>query len=106
STGGIYNALDESGYFVRKGDEIRLSKEGEKYVKKKLLPHYKTFNILSYFMIFLGIFLLINWFFRTHYNIIMVFNWLDGLSFIIGGLVIRFAVLPLAYWLLKAMKKI
>lgn len=106
STGGVYSALDESGYFLRKGDEIRLSKEGEKYVRKKLLPHYMAFNIVSYFIIFVGVLLLVHWFLRTRYDIIVVFDWLDGLSFIIGGLVMRFALLPLVYWLLKVMKKI
>lgn len=106
STGGVYNALDESEYFIRKGDEIRPSKEGEEYVKKKLLPYYKPLNIISYYIIFFGILLLVHWFLRTHYNIIIVFDWPVALSFIIVGLVIRFALLPLVYYILKATKKI
>lgn len=34
SRSGFNTELNESGYFVRKGDEITLSEKGERYVKK------------------------------------------------------------------------
>jgi len=53
STGGLYNALDESGFFIRKGDGIALSASGETYAGKKLLgqiqmvDHNWRYNIVD-----------------------------------------------------------
>lgn len=105
STGGIYNALDESGYFTRKGDEILLSDKGERYVRKELMQWYRVVYPLGYFMVCFGIVLVGHWYLYTYHDIFLLFNWAVGFAFIGGGLVIRFALPLLTYWLLKITKK-
>lgn len=106
STGGLYHALDESGYFVRKGDEITLSDKGEKYVKNVVMKYYGAFNIIGYFLIFLGFVLTLQWYLLTYHKILLFLDWYSGLTIVAGGLAIRFALLPMIYWLLRIRKKI
>lgn len=106
STGGLYNALDESGYFLRKGDDITLSKLGEEYVKKELMQPYKAFYPISYLFIFFGIILIAHWYLLTYHNILLRFDWITGFAFIIMGLFLRFALLPFVYWYLKLRKRV
>ena len=44
STGGIYGALDFSGYFQRSPVGIELTEKGKDYLTKKILPQYNAFN--------------------------------------------------------------
>jgi len=106
SQSGIYSALDESGYFDRKGDEIRLSEEGEKYVKKEIMPLYNPFKTIGYFFIFVGLVLILQWYLLAFYGITLFLNWYPGAALIVGGLIFRFALLPTDYWLLKVSRKI
>lgn len=106
STGGLYNALDESGYFIRKGDEIALSASGETYAGKKLLRQFRAMYPIGYFFIFFGIMLIAQWYLYTYYKIFLSFDWTTGISFIVVGLLIRFGLPPLVYWILKITRKV
>jgi hypothetical protein len=105
STGGIYNALDESGYFMRRGDVVTLSQSGQEYVKKQWIPYLQVVNPFSYFLIFIGSLLFMSWFLRTYYSIILVFGWYEGLLTIAVGLILRFAFSRIMYWFYKLRKK-
>jgi hypothetical protein len=106
SQSGIYSALDESGYFDRKVDEIRLSEEGEKYVKKEIVQQYKAFNTIGYLFIFVGLVLILQWYLLTFHGILLTLDWYSGAALIAGGLIFRFALLPADYWLLKVRGKV
>ena len=106
SAGGIDYALKYSGFFETKGDKIRLSEKGEEYVRKELLPHYKTFAPLGYFLILLGFLFILQWYIFVNFKHSIIFGWESGLLLIIGGLVLRFWLLPLLYWALKVRKKL
>lgn len=105
STGGIYNALDSSGYFVRKGSDITLSKTGRDYVKKELMTPFKNIYPLSYLLVFLGFILLLHWYLYTYQDTYLVFEWNVGLAIIVAGLVLRFALPALTYIVLIIKKK-
>ena len=106
SAGGIDYALNYSGFFETKGDKIELSKKGEDYVRRELLPHYKTFAPVGYFLILLGVLFILQWYMFTNFNVPIIFGWESGLLLIIGGLILRFWLLPLLYWALKILKKL
>lgn len=106
SAGGIDYAIKYSGFFETKGDEIKLSKKGEDYVKRELLPPYKAFNPVGYFLILLGFLLILQWYMFVNFNDPIIFGWESGLLLIIGGLILRFWLLPLLYWALKILKKL
>lgn len=106
SAGGLDYALKYSGFFETKGDEIRLSKKGEDYVRKQLLPTYKAFNPIGYFLILLGFLFILQWYMFENFNTSIIFGWESGLLLIIGGFILRFWFLPLLYWTLKALKKL
>jgi len=106
STGGIYHALDESGYFERKGDVVTLSQRGQEYVKTEWIPYLQVVNPFSYFLMVIGSFFLISWLLRTYYNILLVFGWYEGILMIAVGLILRFAFSRITYWFYKLMKKI
>jgi len=106
SAGGIDYALNYSGFFETKGDDIKLSKKGEDYVRKELLPHYKTLAPVGYFLILLGGLLILQWYMFARFNVSIIFGWEAGVLLISGGLVLRFWVLPLLYWVLKIQKNL
>lgn len=106
SPGGLYGALEGSGYFSRKGDEIELSDKGERYVNRKLMAQLRALYSISYFLLFFGIVLIVHWHSYTYHKIFLIFPWTVGLSFIGVGLLIRFGLLPLGYWLLKVRRKV
>lgn len=106
SAGGIDYALKYSGFFETKGDKIKLSTKGEGYVRRELLPHYKTFAPIGYLLIFLGFLLILQWYVFENFDVSIIFGWESGLLLIIGGLVLRFWLLPLLYWALKILKKL
>jgi len=106
SAGGIDYALKYSGFFETKGDEIKLSKKGKEYVKRELLPRYKNFAPIGYFLILLGVLFILQWYMFAKFNVSIIFGWESGLLLIIGGLILRFWLLPLLYWALKIQKKL
>lgn len=106
STGGFYNALDESGYFTRKGDEIQLSSKGERYARMELMSQFRAFNPIAYFLVFFGIVLMAHWYLYTFYKTFLFFDWTVGMSFTILGLVLRFALPFFVYWFLKITKRL
>lgn len=103
---GLATALSESAYFIRKGDEITLTDAGERYVKKVWMPYYRAFNPIAYFFIFLGLILLTQWYLLTYNKILLSVDWYAGVALIAGGLLIRFALLPASYWLLKFRRRV
>lgn len=106
STGGLYNALDDSGYFIRKGDEITLSDAGERYARKNLMQRFRAVYPVGYFLTFFGMILIAHWYLLMYHDIFLFFDWTVGLSFILVGLLIRFALPPFAYWILKIRGKV
>jgi len=106
STGGIYNALDESGYFKHKGDVITLSNKGHEYIKKQWVRYFSIVNPLSYFIIIVGALLFLSWYLKVYHNAFLVFNWYQGIVVIIAGLIIRFGLMRLMFWTLRAQKKL
>ena len=106
STGGIYNAIDDSGYFQRSGDIIRLTENGSKYVKEKILTQYSALNPFCYLFILLGANIIFFWILKNFMNISVVFEWYQGVALIIGGLIIRFLKFRLTHLILKLRKMI
>ncbi len=106
SAGGINYAINFSGFFETKGDKIKLSKKGEDYVRRELLPPYKAFNAVGYFLVLLGSLIVLQWYMFENFHDPIIFGWESGLLLIVGGLVLRFWLLPLLYWALKIRKKL
>ena len=105
STGGIYGALDESGYFERRGDVVTLSQNGQEYVKKQWIPYLQVVNPFSYFLIVIGSLFFMSWFLRTYYDTILTFGWYEGILMIIAGLILRFAFSRIMYWFYRLRRK-
>jgi hypothetical protein len=105
STGGLYSALDESGYFERKHDEINLTEKGINYLNKHILPQYTVFNPISNFFIILGFVFLLQWYFWTYTNTPMIIPWYSALMTIAIGLIIRFSFMRISYWIMKSRKR-
>ena len=106
STGGLYSALDDSGYFERKRDEITLTDKGERYDKKELTRQLTILYPLCYFLILFGIIMIGHWYLLTYHNTLLLFNWPVGFSLVLGGLLIRFVLPALGLWILKLRKKV
>ena len=106
STGGFYNALDESGYFIKKGDEIQLSSKGERYAQMELMVPFRVFNPIAYFLMFFGIILIVHWYLYTFYKTFLPFDWTVGIAFTVVGLFLRFALPFFVYWFLKITKRL
>lgn len=104
STGGLYHALDESGYFERKGDEIKLTEKGIRYLNKQLLPQYTVFYPIGNFLIILGCVFLLQWYLWTYANIPMIFQWHSAVIVIVGGVVLRFFFLRIVYLVMSHRK--
>jgi hypothetical protein len=90
STGGLYNALDDSGYFDRKQDEINLTEKGIDYLNNHILPQYTIVYPICNAVIILGFVLLLQWYFWTYTKAAMIFPWYSALMIIAMGLTIRF----------------
>ena len=104
STGGLYNALDESGYFERTPKEIRLTQKGANYLNKHLLPQYTVFYPIGYFLIILGFVFLFQWYFWTYAQTISIVPWYSAIMIIATGIIIRFFFLRLAHLIMKRKK--
>jgi hypothetical protein len=101
STGGIYSALDSSGYFERTATEIRLTEKGQKYLKSKVLPPYDALKTVGYAILFLGFILTFQWFEWTYFGKYMVLPWYSNLSFIVLGIFMIFFILRAKYYIAK-----
>jgi hypothetical protein len=101
STGGIYSALDSSGYFERTPTEIKLTDKGQKYLKNRVLPPYETLKTVGYAILFLGAILTLQWVDYTYFNQYLVFPWYSNLSFIFLGTFMIFFILRMKYYLAK-----
>ena len=106
STGGIYHALDNSGYFNKTPNEIQLTEKGEKYLNKKILPRYSIFNSIGNAFIILGFISILQWISWTYFQHAWINPWYSGLSLIVGGFILRFFILRLQYWVTNRKKKI
>jgi hypothetical protein len=105
SVGGIYNALDSSGYFRRKPDRIELTIKGEEYLKNKILPQYSIINSVSNVLIVLGFVFLIQWIEWNYLDYPLILPWYSWLTLVGGGFFIRFFTLRLNYWFIKRRKE-
>lgn len=105
STGGIYGALDSSGFFIRNGSTIKLSEEGVEYAKKELIIPFKNFYSIAYLLVYLGLLLLLHWYLYIYMDFYLFFDWQVGFGLIIGGLLLRFALPRLTYIILILKKK-
>jgi len=101
STGGLYHALDNSGYFERVKDEIRLTEKGTNYLNKQILPQFAFFNPIAYFLIILGFIFLYQWYFWTYGHVNTIIPWYSALFAIAIGVFFRFFSLRLTHWIMK-----
>lgn len=105
SPGGIYHALDNSGYFERTGNEIKLTKLGNKLLNKKILSEYSIANTTGTALIIISFVLLLQWVEWTYFNNPIILQWYAIIPLLVGGLLIRFFLLRLIYWKIKKQKK-
>jgi len=103
--GGLYSAIDSSGYFDKKNDEITLTQKGVDYLNKQILPQYKVFNPVGNFMIILGLVFLLQWYFWTYSNNPLIIPWYSAIFCVALGVVVRVFFLRLTYWIMKHSKK-
>lgn len=101
STGGLYGALDESGYFARTPKEIRLTEKGANYLNKYILPQYTVFHPLGYFLVILGFVFLFQWYVWTYAQTITIVPWYSGIMMIVTGIAVRFFFLRLVHLVMK-----
>ena len=105
STGGIYSALDSSGYFERKPDGVLLTQKGEAYLKSKVLPQYDIFKIIGYAILFIGFVLIFQWYDWTYLKVYLVFPWYSDIGFVFLGVILSFFMLRMKYSVFKRKKK-
>jgi len=103
--GGLYSAINSSGYFDRKNDEITLTEKGFDYLNGKILPQYKVANPIGNFMIILGLVFLLQWYSWTYLNSPMVIPWYSAIICLVVGIVVRVYMLKVGYWIMKHSKK-
>ena len=105
STGGIYGALDNSGYFERTLDKIRLTEKGEEYLNKKILPHYDILRPIGNIIIIMSSVFILQWINWTYFQRATIMPWHCGLILLILGFVLRFLGLRLNYLIINKKKK-
>ena len=106
STGGIYSALDNSGYFRRTADGIQFTEKGVEYLNKKILPQYGILKSIGNAFIVLGAFLTLQWIFWTYSQYVWIIPLYSSIPVLAGGLILRFLGMRLHYWTIKREKKI
>jgi hypothetical protein len=106
STGGVYNALDSSGYFERTANSIQLTELGKKYLNREILTPYKISNSVGNVLIIAGFVFLLQWIEWTYLNYALILPLWFALLAIGGGAFVRFFILRLEYWLIKRNKRI
>jgi len=104
STGGLYHALDNSGYFEREKDGIHLTEKGTNYLNKQILPQYTALYPIGDFLIILGFVFLLQWCFWTYAQTVTLVPWYSAIIVIAGGIFVRFFFLRLSHLIMK-MKK-
>jgi hypothetical protein len=104
STGGIYNALNDSGFLERTGDEIYLTEKGTDYLNKQILPHYTAFNPLGNFLIVLGLVFLLQWYSWTYSHVAAIVPWYSAIIIIGAGILVRFLFLRIVHLMMKMSK--
>jgi hypothetical protein len=106
SPGGIYDAINNSGYFNKTVDGVVLTEIGKKYLEREILSPYKIANTVSYAFIFFGVFLIFQWAEWIYGKNLVIIPWYSGLIIIVAGLGIRFLLLRLNYWFIKKTKNV
>jgi phosphoglycerol transferase MdoB-like AlkP superfamily enzyme len=106
STGGIYSALDSSGYFEKKTNGIILTEKGEDYLRSRILPQYDIFKILGYAFIFLGLVFTLQWWEWTYLETNLLFPWYTNVSIIALGIFLSFFILRAKYFMVKRNRKV
>ena len=106
SPGGIYDALNNSGYFDRTPTGVVLTEAGRKYLETEILSTYKIANTVSYAFMFFGAFLILQWADWTFAKNLIIIPWYSGLSVIVGGIAIRFFLIRFNYWFIRKTKKV
>jgi DNA-binding MarR family transcriptional regulator len=105
SVGGIYNALDYSGYFKRRPERIELTEKGQEYLKKKILAQYDLINSVSNIFIIMGFVFLIQWIYWNYAHYAMILPWHSVLITFGIGIFIRFFTLRINYWIIRRRKE-
>jgi len=103
--GGLYSAIDSSGYFDRKNDEITLTEKGVDYLNRKILPSYKVFNPIGNFLIILGLVFLMQCYFWTYLSSPLIISWYSAIIVVATGIVVRVFIMRVCYWIMKHSKK-
>lgn len=106
SPGGIYDAINNSGYFEKTVNGVVLTQSGRKYLETEILAPYKIANTVSYAFIFFGGFLIFQWAEWTYAKYSVIIPWYSGLGIIGGGLDIRFLLIRFNYWVIKKTKNV
>lgn len=101
STGGVYSAFESSSYITKENDEIRLTQEGEEYVKSRILPRFDIFESYGNILIMLGAFFFIQWFMWTYLNVPLIPTWYLALTVLGTGFFLRFFVLRFYFFSVK-----
>lgn len=105
SSGELYSALDQSGYFKRTHNGIALTEKGTSYLNNQILPSYTAFYPLGQLLIALGFVLLMQWYFFTYTQITLIVPWYSSVTIIAGGIFVRFFLLRLNYLIMKTKKR-
>jgi hypothetical protein len=105
SQSGVYGAF-ESPYLEKTGDEIHLTDEGKDYVKSRILPQYDVYKSYGTVLTLLGIFFLFQWLEWTYLNNPVIPTWHFVLLILVFGLLLRFFVLRLIFYVTKKRKKL
>jgi hypothetical protein len=105
SPGGIYHALNNSGFFERTANEIQLTEKGKDYLNRKIMPRYSDSKSVGNAFIILGFVFILQWVDWTYFHYAFIMPWYSGLSLIVGGIVLRFFILRIYYFVIKRKKK-
>lgn len=105
STGGIYNALDSSGYFERSVGCIKLTERGKEYLNKEILTPFKISNSVGNVLIAIGIVFFFQWAEWTYANRAIILPLWSALLAMSGGIFVRFFMLRLNFWLIRQSKR-
>jgi hypothetical protein len=103
--GGLYSAINSSGYFDRKNDEITLTEKGVDYLNRKILPPYKVFSPIGDFLIILGLVFLLQWYSWTYLTSPLVTPWYSAIICVATGIVVRVFFMRVGYWIMKHSRK-
>lgn len=105
SPGGIYHALDNSGYFERNCDEIKLTELGKQYLNKEILKEHQLTKTIGNALIIIALVLLYQWVMFTYFDYVAIISWINVIPLLIVGIITRFFILRIKYWLIKRQKR-